>query len=185
MEALGAEKIMEMHTDEFNQLLNKQRADLINECGGEESWDELTADEQNEKLAELLQDISIGMGEKAWEDLSSDQQDEILEFFWVGCGMHKDLNGVKGGNSAMTKWWLLTGTLGPILLANKDNAAVINAIPDDDSEELTQAEQRAIGVSACGGIKAASLAGFLFNHPNDKKGQQKMHQHWFEMKTGK
>ena len=72
-----------------------------------------------------------------------------------------------------------------ILLANKDNAAVIDAIPDDESEELTSAEQRAIEVSVCGGVKTTTLAGFLFNHPNDKKGQQKMHQHWFEHKTGK
>jgi len=35
-------------------------------------------------------------------------------------------------------------------------------------------------VSACGGVKMTTLAGFLFNHPNDKKGQ-----HWFEHKTGK
>ena len=80
--------------------------------------------------------------------------------------MHKDLNGVRGGNFAMMRWWLETGTPGPILLANKDNAAVIDSIPDDDPEELTPAEQRAIEVSACGGVKATSLAGFLFNHPN-------------------
>lgn len=170
MEALGAGKIVKMHTNDINQLLNKRCADLINECGGEDSWDTLTENEQDEKLAELLQDLSIELGEKEWENLSPEQQEEMLEFFWVGYGMHKDLNGVKGGNSAMAKWWLETGTPGPILLANRDNAAVINAISEDNSEELTPAEQHAIGVSACGGIKAASLVGFLFNHPNDKKG---------------
>ena len=108
----------------------------------------------------------------------------MLEFFWVGCGMQKDLNGVKGGNVAVMRWWLETGTPGPILLANKDNAAVINTIPDDDSEELTPSEQQAFEVSACGGVKATTLAGFLSNHPNDKKGQQKMHQHWMEIKQG-
>lgn len=170
IEALGAAKITEMHTNEFNQLLNKKRADLINECGGEESWDALTNEQQTEKLAELLQDVKIEIGEKPWGDLSSKGQDEMLEFFWVGCGMHKDLNGVKGGNSTMMRWWLDTDTPGPVLLANKDNAAVINAIPDDE-EELTPAEQHALGVSACGGVNATSLAGFLFNHSNDKKGQ--------------
>jgi len=185
MEALGAKEMTEMQTNEFNNILSKQRADLINNCGGEAAWDALTEGEQTEKLTELLQEISIEIGERAWVDLSPEQQDEMLEFFWVGCGMHKDLNGVKGGNVSMMKWWLETGTPGPILLANKDNAAVINAIADDDAEELTPAEQRAIEVSACGGVKTTTLAGFLFNHPNDKKGQQKMHQHWFEIKTGK
>jgi hypothetical protein len=84
-----------------------------------------------------------------------------------------------------------TGTPGPVLLVNRNNAVVINAIPDDDDDddddvkELTPAELHAIEVSACGGVKTTTLAEFLFNHPNDKKGQQKMHQHWFEKKTGK
>jgi hypothetical protein len=122
IEALGAKRITEIHTNEFNQLLNKKRTDLINDCGGEASWDAFTDEEQTAKLTELLQDVSIEIG--------------MLEFFWVGCGMHKDLNGVRGGNVAMMRWWLETGTPGtpgPILLANKDNAAVINAIPADDS----------------------------------------------------
>jgi len=141
MEALGADKISKLQTNEFNQLFNKRRADLINECGGTESWDTLIDEEQTEKLTELLQNVNIEIGEKVWEDLALEQQEEMLEFFWVGCGMHKDLNGVKGGNSAMIKWWIENEIPGPILLANKDNAAVIDAIPDDESEELTPAEQ--------------------------------------------
>jgi len=128
MEALGAGKIIEMHTVKFNLLLNKRCADLINECGGEEVWDALTSEEQAEKQAELLEDVTIEIGEKAWNDLSPEQQDEMLVFFWVGCGMHKDLNGLKGGNSAMMRWWIKMGICGPVLLVNKDNAAVINAI---------------------------------------------------------
>jgi hypothetical protein len=83
------------------------------------------------------------------------------------------------------RWWIESGTPGPTLLANKDNAALIDTIPDDDAEEITPVEQCAIDVSACGGVKTTTLAGYLFSHPNDKKGQQKMHQHWFEEKTGK
>ena len=39
--------------------------------------------------------------------------------------MHKDLNCVKGGNEAMMRWWEKNNEQGPILLANQDNAAVI------------------------------------------------------------
>src|ERR1700691_5181266 len=106
MEALGADKISKMQTNEFNQLFNKTHADLINECGGTESWDTLTDEEQTDKLTDLLQNFNIEIGGKVWEDLSLEQQEEMLEFFGVGCGMHKDLNGVKGGNIAMIKWWI-------------------------------------------------------------------------------
>ena len=70
MEALGADKISKMQTNEFNQLFNKTHADLINECGGTELWDTLTDEEQTDKLTELLQNVNIKIGEKVWEDLS-------------------------------------------------------------------------------------------------------------------
>ena len=115
--------------------------------------------------------------------MSDEEQCEMLEFFWVGCAMHKDLNGVKGGNAAMMNWWKETQTPGPVLLANKDNAAVIDEIQDDNEEELTTAEKRALEISDSGGIKATTLAGFIFKDKDSKKGQQNMHQYWFEHKT--
>ena len=64
MGALGAKKITEMHTNEFNKILSKRHADLINDCGGEESWDALTEEEQTAKIADLLEDVSIEIGEQ-------------------------------------------------------------------------------------------------------------------------
>jgi hypothetical protein len=77
----------------------------------------------------------------------------------------------------MTAWWDENNITGPVLLANKDNAAVLEQA--NDSDDFTSAEQRAYDVSSGGGIKLASLAGMLFNNKNDKVGQQDMYQQFF------
>ena len=81
--------------------------------------------------------------------------------------MHKELNAVKGGNTAMMAWWQDQDPSipGPCLLANKDNAATLHDILlEDDLSSLNSAERRALDVSAAGAVKLASLAGALFNH---------------------
>lgn len=45
---------------------------------------------------------------------------------------------------------------------------------------LTAAEQHALETTTRGGIKATSLAGAIFNHKDDKKGQQNTHRQYFE-----
>jgi hypothetical protein len=91
---------------------------------------------EEEKTAELLQDVSIEIAEKEWDGLSHEVQAEMFELFWVRCKMHKDLHGVKGRNVTIMRWWIEMGMPGPMLLANKDNAAAINTISDEDTEEL-------------------------------------------------
>ena len=63
-------------------------------------------------------------------------------------------------------------------MANKDNAAVLQNICSE--ENATHIEQRAIDSSSRGGIKAASIAGAIFNNKDDKKGQQDTYKFWFE-----
>jgi hypothetical protein len=70
--------------------------------------------------------------------LSEDERKKAETFIWVGCAMHKDLNCVKGGNAKMMEWWDENDVTGPILLANKDNAAVL-----EQAEECTTIKQRA------------------------------------------
>lgn len=183
MEALGTDEMIKMLPGKLNNILTEKRVELIDESGGLEAWNTLPKEEQSERQAEMLRDVTIEMGEEVWPTLTDDEQCEMLEFFWVGCSMHKDLNGVKGGNVSMMNWWKESKTPGPILLANKDNAAVIDEIQDDNEEELTAAEKRALEVSDSGGVKTTTLAGLIFKDKDDKKGQQKMHQYWFELKT--
>ena len=107
-----------------------------------------------------------------------------MQFIWVGCAMHKDMNAMKGGNKAMMAWWAETGNIPPILLANKDNAAVLDDAPEDELE-FTEVERHAFDNSAHGGVKAASIAGALFNDKDNKKGQQNTVWWYFEKHHGK
>ncbi|EIW78064.1 hypothetical protein CONPUDRAFT_75796 [Coniophora puteana RWD-64-598 SS2] len=96
----------------------------------------------------------------------------------AGCCMHKDLNCVKGGNTAMMAYWEKAGVKGPIPLPNRDNAAVLRDVEGD--EELTEAQLRAVNVTTCGAVKTTNLAGALFNHKDDKKGLQDIHRQFME-----
>jgi hypothetical protein len=86
---------------------------------------------------------------------------------------------VSGGNTPMMAWWAENDVTPPILLANRDNAAVLNNL--DSLDDLTPAEQHALESTTRGGVKAASLAGAIFNHKDDKKGQQDTFKWWFQM----
>jgi len=70
----------------------------------------------------------------------------IYLFIWAGCGCHKDLNTVQGGYVAMEKWSKEHDIEGPVLLANRDNDAVLeerdNSIAQGD--EVTPAQERAL-----------------------------------------
>jgi len=124
---------------------------------------------------ELMRDFTIQLGEKAYIELSDEEQKKLHSFIWAGCSMHKDLNSVKGGNSAMISWWTETRTPGPILLVNKDNSLVFEKV-SADTDILSPTEQYASDVTTCDGVKTASIAKALFNNKDDKS--------WFEEFNG-
>jgi len=63
-------------------------------------------------------------------------------------------------------------------LANKDNAAILKDVTSTD--DLTSVEQQAFDKASQGGVKAAGISGAIFNHKDDKKGQQDMFKWWFQ-----
>jgi hypothetical protein len=102
-----------------------------------------------------------------------EEQERMTCFVRTGCCMHKDLNTFKGGDKAMQVYWAKNNKTPPILLANKDNAALLatrNA--DMDSSGPTTAEKRAEEVSKRGGSHAALLGGMICRNKDKKKGQQ-------------
>jgi hypothetical protein len=78
----------------------------------------------------------------------------------------------------MMTWWEENDVPGPILLANRDNAAVLKHVSATDA--IVPAEQHALENTTWGGVKAASIAGAIFNHKDDKKGQQDTFKWWFK-----
>src|SRR6202050_143178 len=120
----------------------------------------------------------ISLGEDKYSELSEEQKKDLDFFIWVGCGCHKNLNSVSGGNAGMVAWWDENDVTGPILLANKDNAGILKDVTSTD--DLTPVEQQAFDKTSQGGVKTAGIAGAIFNHKDDKKGQQEMFKWWFE-----
>ena len=64
-------------------------------------------------------------------------------------------------------------------MPNKDNWSALANLKDP-SEALTSAELWALNTSTSGGVKVTSIAGALFNHKDNKKGHQDLHQIYFQ-----
>ncbi|KAG2066788.1 hypothetical protein BDR04DRAFT_1029100, partial [Suillus decipiens] len=120
------------------------------------------------------------VGNRIVDGLPDDEQRAAEFLVQAGCCMHKDLNSVKGRNTAMMDSWELNGFEHPMLLANKDNSATLQ----QPSETVTEVQLRALEVSGQGGIKTCSLAGAIFNNKDNKKEQQDMHHFYFEQIKG-
>jgi hypothetical protein len=89
--------------------------------------------------------------------------------------MHKEMNSVKGGVQALGLFWESIGGPTPVKLMNKGNAAAAQ-----NSTAASKASEHALKVSKGGAIKLTSLVGALFNHKDDKKGQQDTFKIYFE-----
>jgi hypothetical protein len=176
-ESLGEDKLVEMSFQEMTVLLTKANDKKLESFGGRLKWNLLSNTEKFRADLEMMSAIVLKLGQEAYSQLQLDERRRVDSFIWVRCAMHKDLNCVKGGNAEMTSWWGENDVPGPILLANKDNAAVLEQA--DEEDDYTAAEQRAHDVSSGGGVKLAFLAGMLFNNKNDKHGQQDVYQQLF------
>ena len=175
--SLGEERLLEMSIPEMLELLSKANSQKIAAVGGQLKWARLSEAERLKADAEMMSAVVLKLGHDAYVHLPNEEQDRIDLFVHSGCAMHKDLNCFKGGSAAMANWWKENSVDGPILLANKDNAAVLEKA--NDAEEYGAAEQRAHDASSGGGVKLASLAGMIFNNKDDKVGQQDTHKQFF------
>jgi hypothetical protein len=169
---MGEDEIGEKTLEEINMVVAEERFKLIEELGGQSAWDALSDKKRAENETVIMTNTLIAFGQGKFDTLSAEEQTLLDLFIWVGCGCHKNANTVKGGTKAMMESWGKNGLPGPVLLANQDNAVIILEIGDEESDPLTPAQARALVVTSFGGIKAASISGFMFNHKDDKKGQQ-------------
>jgi hypothetical protein len=175
--SLGEDVLLHMNMPDLLVLLSDAKNQKIEAVGGLTKWNALSDEEKLKADVDIMSTLVLKLGCEAYSQLSDEEKHTADFFIWVGCGMHKDLNCIKGGNATMICWWEENDVPGPVLLANKDNAAVLNQIEDEDDQN--PAHQRALDLSSGGGVKLASLAGMLFNNKNDKIGQQDIHQQFF------
>ncbi|KAJ7229548.1 hypothetical protein B0H12DRAFT_1077403 [Mycena haematopus] len=163
-------------------------AKKIARLGGVEVWDTLSDGRKAEEDKALMEEIVTSLGKEAYNTLSPVDRRLIDLFIWGGCCMHKDGNSFGGGNAEMMLEWSKIGVPGPILLANKGNAAILRNVLDpavSADAALSEDELRAFQASTCGGVKTCALAGAIFNNKDDKKGQADKHVDFMTKKLGK
>jgi hypothetical protein len=164
------EKMKSESPNKLTMMLLGVTASLISSIGGGEKWDSLDAASHQPFLTEMMETLALSLGEAVLTLLPADEKCSIELFFWARCSMHKELNSVKGSNVVMMKWWANNGVPPPVLLANNDNAATIQLAELVEASDA--AVKHALDVSSCGGIKAASVAGAIFNPPRSKAKQK-------------
>ena len=167
--------------EEINKLYNTAEKEMIKSAGGQSKWNALSGNVKADKQAKMVEGILAKQGKEAFEDLEENEQQFLHLFIWAGCGCHKDLNTVRGGYAAMSALWDVLGLPGPVLLANRDNDPVIQERTTTlkEGDVPTLAQQRAFEKSACGAIKAAQIAGAIFNHKDNKKGDHDVFRFWW------
>ena len=185
-QVLGEKKMLEKTEAELRLLLEAAENQMIKDAGGRMKWDKLSPEIKGEQRVIMLEAIVWELGKEAYELLSTEEKHILKLFIWAGCGCHKDLNSVRGGYAAMALWWSKNGLDGPVLLANRDNAPIIqehnNQIAHGNTTTLAQ--ERAFEQTARGGIKTTQLAGAIFNHKDDKKGHHDTFRWWWFENVG-
>ncbi|KAF8600592.1 hypothetical protein BDV93DRAFT_411265, partial [Ceratobasidium sp. AG-I] len=178
-EYLGNEHLLQLSSDSAAEFLRSVRTAAEVSLG----YNQLSVDAQT-ALIDLQKAKQIRMlGEAAFLKLPAEEQKDIGFFVRFGCCMHKDLNTIKGGVSALQKYWKATSDYPrPVLLPNKDNEAVLALA--SSNRPPNAAEQRAVSLSDSGAIKLCSLAGAWFNNKDDKLGAQDEYLYYFQLKHG-
>jgi hypothetical protein len=174
---LGEEAVYHMGAERVMTFLIPRKASQIEEAGGREAWDKLSEAEKVCADTEIIK----ALGKLVFDGLPKTEQDQLTLFIRTGCCMHKDLNAVKGGDKAMQKMWKTLNKTPPIILANKDNAAVLAASNRSDPSPM---ERRAEEISKRGGSHATALGGMICRHKDKKKGQQDTYSWFMETTVG-
>src|SRR5436190_13929902 len=142
-QSLGEEEILEKSTQELLPHFIKERDQMIQKAGGAKKWKQLSEIEQAEQQSQMMEKLVIELGESSYQQLSPSEQRMLSLFIWAGCGCHKDLSTVQGGNTSMMAWWAANDIDGPVWLANRDNAAILQD-QIRPSDNVNPAHERAL-----------------------------------------
>ena len=178
LQRLGEEALFNMSVTRVVALLLPLKAKQVENMGGYDVWNTLCEEERAKADIEIIREV----GRQVLAGLSEKDRQQLTLFIRTGCCMHKDLNTVKGGDKAMQSFWKEEDKTPPILLAKKDNAAVLGA--STNTLEPTAAEKRAAEVSKRGASHATMLGGLICRNKDKKKGQQDTYNWYMEEKVG-
>ncbi|KAI0367582.1 hypothetical protein BV20DRAFT_949876 [Pilatotrama ljubarskyi] len=172
-ELRGERAVMLMLPEELSSLLHETSVKAITEAGDQTKWEATDDARKQEWSRTILQQLVDHLGKAEYDNVPEEEKRRASLFVSGFCCMHKELNAVKGGNARMVAAWAKLGLTPPLVLMNKENAAAAECGPSD-------AQDRAMEVSDSGGVKTTNLAGLIFRHKDDKKGQQDTFRIFFE-----
>lgn len=175
-EVRGEKALATMAQEELLTVITEETLKAIEVAGGNHAWAILDAQALNAQSAAIMHAAVMRVGEAEYQALSDEAKVEADLFVRGGCCMHKDLNAVKGVNTRLQAFWSRTGHT-PILLMNRDNDTASTSTDP-------RTRQRAAEKSCGGAIKLVELAGAIFRHKDDKKGQQDSWRYFSETRLG-
>ncbi|KAI0027124.1 hypothetical protein K488DRAFT_30531, partial [Vararia minispora EC-137] len=176
-EARGRASLYTMAEQAPSELLDHVSTTIqaaVKNVGGVAAWEALPEAEQNAHLTEAERELCKKLGKVMVDAMMPEERTRLELLVWAGCAMHKEQNAVKGGNERMQAFWetVKNQTDGPVPLLNRDKKAAVAA-----------GHTPSVGSDEAGGVKLTTLAGNIFNHHDDKKGQQRNYRIFFEHAT--
>jgi hypothetical protein len=143
---LGEEAMLEKSLQEIYRLQMNAQRKMTQATGGQQKWEALPEAIKAEKRAKMVENVVQELGKGVFELLDPHEKRLLRLFIWAGCGCHKDLNTVRGGYTAMEKWWKEHHIEGPVLLANRDNDMVLEERNQviAHGDEVTPAQEQAL-----------------------------------------
>jgi hypothetical protein len=118
-QTLGENEIQEQSKEDLMPEFLSSYYKMVANAGGQEVWEKLPETQKNEKLAISMEELVKKLGQDAYKRLDDEEKQYLKLFIWVGCGCHKDLNTVRGGYAALTKFWSENNLDSSILLAKR------------------------------------------------------------------
>ncbi|KAF8312380.1 hypothetical protein DL93DRAFT_2168471 [Clavulina sp. PMI_390] len=158
------------------EITNEVTEQTITRMGGILGWLSLSGEEKMRRIEETHLAFIQVYGREAYAQLPDEEKLMTSRIVWAGCAMHKEMNCFKVAAKGAAGYWESVGKLGPILLMNKSNATAA-ATSDAARKHVNQ-------VSEGGAIKLTSIAGAVFNHREDTRGEGDQIRVWFEKFVG-
>jgi hypothetical protein len=118
-ELLGEREVLEKSWEGVDVLFDKAWDDMIDCVGGQDAFEALSEADKALQHAIMMKQTLISLGEDKYVEMSEEEKCDLDFFVWTGCGCHKNLNSVSGGNTPMMAWWSENDVTPPILLANR------------------------------------------------------------------
>ena len=170
----GKEVLNRVNGEELQLLLEEAGDQSINGVGCIEAWLRAQPEERGKLDEAIVREVWKLVGEKEFEKLDPKECEKAFIFVWGGCCMHKEMNSVKGGHRRLILYWETKPFASrPVKLMNNGISVAVNGGVE---EALSKAEG--------GATKLTSLAGMMFNHKDDKRGQKDMYRHYFKKRFG-